>query len=44
MEKEKKGKTRTPCGDCYYNGNCHIYLRQCPYLKKYYRKEKELTE
>lgn len=30
----KKGKYRDKCGDCYYNGNCTINLRECYFFKK----------
>lgn len=32
--KMKKGKIREKCGDCFYNGECTINLRQCSFLKK----------
>ena len=38
----KKVKYREKCGDCFYNGDCYINLRECPFLKK--RKEIEEDE
>lgn len=30
----KKAKLREKCGDCFYNGDCLINLKECPFLKK----------
>lgn len=34
LTKTIKQKKNIKCGDCYYNGNCVISIRSCPYLKK----------
>ena len=33
-DKMKKEKIREKCGDCFYNGNCLINLKDCFFLKK----------
>lgn len=30
----KKGKFREKCGDCFYNGECVLNLKECYFLKK----------
>ena len=34
LTKTTKKITREKCGDCYYNGDCSINLKTCPYLNK----------
>lgn len=34
LTKKKKNIASKKCGDCFYNGECNINLRTCPYLKK----------
>ncbi len=31
--KNIKTKKNEKCGDCFYNGNCIISIKSCPYLK-----------
>ena len=33
LTKNKKTVINSKCGDCYYNGNCNINSKTCPYLK-----------
>ena len=33
LTKNKKTILKEKCGDCYYNGNCNISIKSCPYLK-----------
>jgi hypothetical protein len=39
--KMKKGKYRDKCGDCFYNGECLINLKDCSFLKKRPKNEEE---
>ncbi len=31
--KNVKNRKNEKCGDCFYNGNCIISIKSCPYLK-----------
>ena len=33
MEKLKTYSFREKCGDCFYNGNCPITLKECAFVK-----------
>lgn len=33
LTKKTKKTYNEKCGDCYYNGDCNISTRTCPYLK-----------
>lgn len=40
ITKTIKTKKNEKCGNCYYNGNCTITVKSCPYLKQEKKKLK----